>query len=195
MKVLRFGAASGSGCGSVPCLPGLPLLALVVISAGSALTERRSESKAITPDWSPFPRRGCNRCRRPIAKTSYGGHGRAAPQHWSAWWMSDPNQSSRAFTSFEFMHGEACQGRGMMWTLLCLFASRFRPPIPRHCLKPVICCLLLLCQNAADSRFNVCRLTGRKAISFKGVKSPSTFNPPSIILISSGFRRKLNWTW
>lgn len=73
--------ASGSGCGSFSCLPGFPLVASVVISGGSALTERRSESKAITPDWSPFPRRGCNRCRRPIAKTSYGGHGGATPQH------------------------------------------------------------------------------------------------------------------
>lgn len=55
------------------------------------------------------------------------------------------------------------------------------PSPPRHYLKPVICCLVLLCQNAADSRFDVCRLTGRKAIRFKGVKNPSAFNPPSII--------------
>lgn len=50
---------------------------------------------------------------------------------------------------------------------------------------------MFLCQNASDSRFNVYRLTGRKVIPFKGVKNPSAFNPPSIILISSGFWRKL----
>lgn len=73
--------APGSGCGSFSCLPGFPPVASVVISGSSAPTERWSESEAITPDWSPFPRRGWNRCRRPIAKTSYGGHGGAAPQH------------------------------------------------------------------------------------------------------------------
>lgn len=73
--------ASGSGWGRFSCPPGFPLAASVVISGSSALTERWSESEAIAPDWAPFPRRGWNRCRRPIAKTSYGGHGGAAPQH------------------------------------------------------------------------------------------------------------------
>lgn len=89
----------------------------------SNLTEQCSKLKANAPDRSQFLLRGFNRCHGPIAKTSYCGHSTVKPQRWSTWWMSDRNESSHGFTSFEFMHGEACQGREMMWTLLSLFVK------------------------------------------------------------------------
>lgn len=97
----------------------------------SNLTEQCSKLKANTPDRSQFLLRGFNRCHGPIAKTSYCGHSTVKPQRWSTRWMSDRNESSHGFTSFEFMRGEACQRWEMMWTLLSL--SRFHPPPSPPC--------------------------------------------------------------
>lgn len=113
------------------------------------------------PILSQFLLRGFHRCHGLIAKTSYCGHSTVKPQHWSTWWMSDRNESSHGFTSFKFMHGEACQGREMMWTLLSLFVKILHPPT---FLKLVICCLAAFCQNAWESRVNICGLTGMNPI-------------------------------
>lgn len=60
-------------------------------------TNNSSEPAARTPDWSQFLWRGFNRCHGPIAKTVRCGHSPVEAQHWSTWWMSDRNQSSRGF--------------------------------------------------------------------------------------------------
>lgn len=123
-----------------------------------------------TSNWSQFLLTGSNRCHGPIAKTSYGGHSRVEAQHWSTWWMSDQNESSHAFTSFEFMHGEACQGREMMWTLALAVCQDFTslPLVSR--LNQVICCGAACRQYASESRLNI--FTGMTAIRlFCGCKS------------------------
>jgi len=94
-------------------------------------------------------------------QTSYRGHSTVKPQHWSTWWMSDQNESSHGFTSFEFMHGEACQGREMMWTLALTVCQDFTSLPLATRLKLVICCLAACCQYAWESRFNICGLLKR----------------------------------
>lgn len=116
-------------------------------------------------NWSQFLLTGFNRCHGPIAKTSYRGHSTVKPQHWTTWWMSDQNESSRGFTSFEFMHGETCQGREMMWTLAFTVCQDFSSLPLTTRLKLVICCLAACCQYAWSSRFYICGLlTGMHAI-------------------------------
>ncbi len=69
------------------------------------------------------------------------------------------------FTSFEFMHGEACQGREMMWTLALTVCQDFTSLPLATRLKLVICRLAACCQYAWESRFNICGLlTGMNAI-------------------------------
>ena len=69
------------------------------------------------------------------------------------------------FTSFEFMHGEACQGREMMWTLALTVCQDFTSLPLATRLKQVICCLAACCQYAWESRFNICGLlAGMNAI-------------------------------
>lgn len=169
----------------------------------SNLTEQCSKLKANTADRSQFLLRGFNRCHGPIAKTSYCGHSTVKPRRWSTWWMSDRNESSHGFTSFEFMHGEACQGREMMWTLLSLFVKISHPPLHQpptptplaSCLKLVICCLTSLCQRGWESRFNICGLTGLNAIRlFCGCKE-SLCRLQSIILMGLSSNRKHGFIW
>lgn len=167
------------------CLPGFPRVSLVVISGNSDLIERWSESKAITPDWSRFPREAVTDVTARLPKhlmvdTLERRHN--TDQHDGCQIQTNP-----AFTSFEFMHGEACQGRGMMWTLpVCQVFLRPRP---------VIVCqashLLSYGSLPKRPRFNVYRLTGRKSIRFKGVTNDSVFNPQYFNLIGSGFHGKL----
>lgn len=113
------------------------------------------------PFLSQFLLRGFHRCHGLIAKTSYCGHSTVKPQHWSTWWMSDRNESSHGFTSFKFMHGGPV--RGEKWCGHCSHClSRFY--IPPLFLKLVICCLAAFCQNAWESRVNICGLTGMNPI-------------------------------
>lgn len=132
-------------CGGFNFCTDSNVIPIFVIFGSWDLTEWWSESKPIMPDWSPFPSIGFNSCHQLIAKTSYGGHSRVKPQHWSAWWMSDLNQSSRGLTSFEFMRGGGPSvPRNDVDTTLPV-CGRFHAP-SHHCLKPVICCLGALCQ-------------------------------------------------
>lgn len=87
--------------------------------------------------------------------------------------MSDQNESSRGFTSLEFMHGEACQGRERMWTLALTVCQDFTSLPLATRLKLVICCRAACCQRARESRFNICGLlTGMLAIRlFCGCKA------------------------
>lgn len=62
------------------------------------------------------------------------------------------------FTSFEFMHGEGCQGREMMWTLALTVCQDFTSLPLSTRLKLVICCRAACCQFAWESRFNICGL-------------------------------------
>lgn len=142
------------------------------------MNERHSNQKVNNnltqmPNWSQILLTDSNRCHGPIAKTSYRGHSTVKPQHWSTWWMSDQNESSHGFTSFEFMHGEACQGREMMWTLALTVCQDFTTLPLATRLKLVICCLAACCQYAWESRFNIYGLlTGMNAIRlFCGCKA------------------------
>lgn len=77
------------------------------------------------------------------------------------------------FTSFEFMHGEACQGQEMMWTLALTVCQNFTSLPLSARLKLVICYLAACHQYAWDSRFNICGLlTGMNAIRrFLGLRA------------------------
>lgn len=94
-------------------------------------TNNSSEPGARTPDWSRILWRGFNRCHGPIANNvllwtqNSGGT--------TLIYMMDVRSKAiqpRFCTSFEFMHGAACQGRETMWTLLSLFVRipHFPPP-------------------------------------------------------------------
>ena len=98
------------------------------------------------------------RCHGLVAKTSYCVHITVKPWHCSTRWMSDQNESSHGFTSFEFMHGEACQGREMMWTLALTVCQNFTSLPLSARLKLVICYLTACHQCVWDSWFNICGL-------------------------------------
>ncbi len=162
------------------------------------ISKRQQQLATEMPNWSQFLLTGSNRCHGPIAKTSYRGHSTVKPQHWSTWWMSDQNESSHGFTSFEFMHGEACQGREMMWTLALTVCQDFTSLPLATRLKLVICCLAACCQYAWESRFNICGLFLQEWMQldcFVGVNHPFAYTMQSIILMGLNFPRKHALIW
>lgn len=106
------------------------ILPIFDIPSSSDQTERMSESKPISPDWSPFPSMGFNRChswlpKHLIVDTVEWSHN--TDQHDGRKTRTNPAVLLPALNSCV---GEARQGRGRMCTLLCLFVSSFCAPSP-----------------------------------------------------------------